>query len=240
MDCNHKVTSDTEPLEDIGVFQRVVGKLIYLTITRPDIAYAVSYVSQFMQNPLRGHMKLINQLLRYLKNSPGRGILMRNNSDINIVGYADVDWVGNPFDRKSTTDFCMFVGENLVTWKSKKQSSVAKSSVESEYRAMASATSEIVWIRLILLELGYSQKDKPTTLYCDNQAAVHIASNPIFHERTKHIEVDCHYMRENIQKNIIKTLYIRSEYQLADVFTKALSKGLRGYIAECLGCASIL
>jgi Reverse transcriptase (RNA-dependent DNA polymerase)/Integrase core domain/gag-polypeptide of LTR copia-type/GAG-pre-integrase domain len=225
MDYNQKVISDNIPLEDIGVFQRIVGKLIYLTITRPDIAFVVSYVSQFMQKPMRGHMDLVNQVLRYLKASPGRGIMMKKLGRFDIVGYADADWAGNPFDRKSTTGFCMFVGGNLVIWKSKKQTVVARSSAEAEYRAMAATTSEIIWLRLLIQELGFSTSEKPTQLFCDNQAAIQIASNPVFHERTKHIEVDCHFIREKILNKVIETPYIRSSNQLADIFTKALTKG---------------
>lgn len=177
-----------------------------------------------MQKPTKSHLELINQILKYLKMAPGRGILMKNNGNVDIIGYADADWAGNPVDRKSTSGFCMFVGGNLVTWKSKKQTAVARSSAEAEYRAMASATSEIVWLRLLLQELGQSFIHKPTPLFCDNQAAIHIASNPVFHERTKHIEVACHYVREKVLDKTVETPYLRSKDQLADVFTKALSK----------------
>jgi Reverse transcriptase (RNA-dependent DNA polymerase) len=229
---NSKFVSDDDMLEDIGQFQRIVGKLIYLTITRPDIAYSVSFVSQFMQKPTKQHMELVDQILRYLKGAPGRGILMRNNGHVNITGYSDADWAGNPIDRKSTSGFCTFVGGNLVTWKSKKQATVARSSAEAEYRAMAVATCEIVWLRLLLQELGYDMNGKPTQLFCDNQAAIHIASNPVFHERTKHIEVACHFVREKVLDKTIETPFIRSKNQLADIFTKALPKSV---FCELLG-----
>jgi Reverse transcriptase (RNA-dependent DNA polymerase) len=225
MDYGSKVIANKEPFEDVKLFQRLVGKLIYLTITRPDISYVVSYISQFMQNPLKGHMELVNQLLRYLKLAPGRGILMTNNGQTEIEGYVDADWAGSPHDRKSTTGYCMFVGKNLVSWKSKKQDVVARSSAEAEYRAMADATSEIIWLRLLLQELGFGPT-KPTTLHCDNLAAIYIASNPVFHERTKHIEVNCHYIREKVLDKTIETPHIRSKDQVADVFTKALPKGM--------------
>jgi Reverse transcriptase (RNA-dependent DNA polymerase)/Integrase core domain/gag-polypeptide of LTR copia-type/GAG-pre-integrase domain len=224
MDCNNKDVSDVKVLDDISQFQRLVGKLIYLTITRPDISYAVGFVSQFMQRPTKGHMELVDQILRYLKATPGRGILMKNQGHTNLTVYTDADWAGNPTDRRSTSGLCAFVGGNLVTWQSKKQPVVAKSSAEAEYRAMSNATSEIVWLRLLLHELGCPSLDHPTKLFCDNQAAMHIASNPVFHERTKHIEVSCHYVRENLLNRTIETPYIRSEDQLADVFTKALTK----------------
>jgi Reverse transcriptase (RNA-dependent DNA polymerase)/Integrase core domain/gag-polypeptide of LTR copia-type/GAG-pre-integrase domain len=221
MNQTDKIVLDDEPLPDIKQFQRLVGKLIYLTITRPDITFTVSYISQFMQRPMQGHMRLVDQVLRYLKSAPGRGILMKNNGHTDIVGYADADWAGSPHDRKSTSGFCMFVGGNLVTWKSKKQSVVARSSAEAEYRAMAQATSEIVWLRTMLRDLDHNSAS-PTKLFCDNQAAIYIASNPVFHERTKHIEVACHYVRENVLNKTIETPYVNSRRQLADTFTKAL------------------
>ncbi|XP_015570351.2 uncharacterized mitochondrial protein AtMg00810-like [Ricinus communis] len=134
---------DGNPLDNIGHYQRLVGKLIYLTITRPDINYAVSMVSQFIHAPRTSHLDAIDKILRYLKGTPGQGILMKNNSSNDIIGFSDVDWAGS-CDRKSTSGFCTFVGGNLVTWKSKKQTVTARSSAEAEYRAMASTASELI------------------------------------------------------------------------------------------------
>jgi hypothetical protein len=145
---------------------------------------------------------------------------MKNNNSNEICGYSDADWAGS-YDRKSTTGYCTFVGGNLVTWKSKKQNVIARSSAEAEYRAMASTTSELIWIKQLLVELGINTRE-PTKMYCDNQAARHIASNPVFHERTKHIEVDCHFIREKIQGKEIETPFVKSQDQLADIFTKGL------------------
>jgi hypothetical protein len=122
---------------------------------------------------------------------------MKNNNSNKICGYSDSDWAGS-YDRKSTTGYCTFVGGNLVTCKNKKQNVIARSSAEAEYRAMASTTSELIWIKQLLVELGINTRE-PMKMYCDNQAACHIASNPVFHERTKHIEVDCHFICEKIQ-----------------------------------------
>ena len=221
IDNKSKLNSeDGEPIKDMNQFQRLVGKLIYLTVTRPDISFSVSQISKFMHSPRTPHLEAINRILRYLKGNPGKGILMKNNNSNNICGYSDADWAGS-FDRKSTTGFCTFVGGNLVTWKSKKQNVVARSSAEAEYRAMASTASELIWIKQLLSDMGFKTQE-PMKMFCDNNSARHIASNPVFHERTKHIEVDCHFVREKVQAKEIETPYVKSEDQLADIFTKGL------------------
>jgi hypothetical protein len=174
-----------------------------------------------MHAPTVFHLCLVKRILRYLKGSAGRGIVMTNHGHTQITGYSDSDWAGNAINCKSTTGFCMFVGGNPVSWRSKKHV-VARSSAEAEYRAMASATCELIWLKGLLLDLGFCSST-PMTLFCDNQAAMHIAANPVFHERTKHIEVDCHFIRQQVQSQIIKPCYTRSYDQLADVFTKVLT-----------------
>ena len=129
---------------------------------------------------------------------------MNNNGHMNIIGYFDSDWAGNALDRRSTTSYCMFVGGNLVSWKSKKQCVVARSSAEVEYCSMASAACELVWLNRLLTDLGYPCSIL-ITLYCDNQSSIHIASNPVFHECTKHIQVDCHYIWQQVQSKLIAT-----------------------------------
>ena len=190
-----------------------------------------------MHSPRTPHLEAINKILRYLKGNPGMGIWMKNNNSNTICGYSDADWAGS-FDRKSTTGFCTFVGGNLVTWKSKKQNVVARSSAEAEYRAIASTASELIWIKQLLKDMGITS-DQPMKMYCDNNSARHIALNPVFHERTKHIEVDCHFIREKVQAKEIETPFVRSEYQLADVFTKGLDPKPFGRITSNLGLLDI-
>jgi hypothetical protein len=192
-----------------------------------------------MHSPTAGHMMIVKRILRYLKGTIGRGILMQNHGHTQILGYTDADWAGNTLDRKSTTGYCIFVGGNLVSWKSKKQLVVARSSAEAEYRAMASTASELVWMKALLTDLGVFHP-QPMSLCCDNQAAMHIASNPVFHERTKHIEVDCHYVREQVQSQMIVTQYTRSKDQLADLFTKALPSARFQLLLSKLGSINLL
>ncbi|RVW69943.1 Retrovirus-related Pol polyprotein from transposon TNT 1-94 [Vitis vinifera] len=222
MDPNVKlVPGQGEPLGDPGRYRRLVGKLNYLTITRPDISFPVSVVSQFLQSPCDSHWDAVIRILRYIKSTPGQGVLYENRGHTQVVGYTDADWAGSPTDRRSTSGYCVFIGGNLISWKSKKQDVVARSSAEAEYQAMALATCELIWLRHLLQELRFG-KDEQMKLICDNQAALHIASNPVFHERTKHIEVDCHFIREKIASGCVATSFVNSNDQLADIFTKSL------------------
>ena len=195
----------------------------YLTITRPDISFAVQQVSQFMQTPRLPHLVAVCRIVRYLRGTSHRGLYFPIASPIQLVTYSDADWAGCVNNHRLVTGWCMFLGDALLSWKSKKQTRVSKSSTESEYHAMSYACSEIVWLRGLLGELGFSQSD-PTPLYADNTSAIQIVANPVFHERTKHIEVDCQYIREAYDKKIISIPHISTDLQTADAFTKALPR----------------
>ncbi|XP_031273012.1 uncharacterized protein LOC116131506 [Pistacia vera] len=185
MDPNLKLSlGQEEPLADPGRYRRLVGKLNYLTITRLDISFSVSVVSQFLQSPCDSYWDAVIRILRYIKGAPNKGLLYENKGNSHIVGYFNADWAGSPSDRCSTLGFCVLIGGNLVSWKSKKQAVVARSSVEAEYRAMVFATCELIWLKQLIQELKFVEVSQ-MKLLCDNQTALHIASNPIFHKRTK-------------------------------------------------------
>ena len=239
MDPNVKlVPGQGKSFGDPGRYRRLVGKLNYLTITRPDISFPVSVVSQFLQSPCDSHWDAVIRILRYIKSTPSQGVLYENRGHTQVIGYTDADWAGSPTDRRSTSGYCVFIGGNLISWKSKKQHVVARSSAEAEYRAMALATCELIWLRHLLQELRFG-KDEQMKLICDNQAALHIAFNPVFHERTKHIEVDCHFIREKIASGCIATSFVNSNDQLADIFTKSLRGPRIKYICNKLGAYDI-
>ncbi|KAM2136099.1 hypothetical protein ACFX1R_005897 [Malus domestica] len=159
-------------------YQRLVGRLIYLSHTRPDIAYAVSVVSQFMHSPSEAHMDLITHILRYLKMAHGRVLVFSNNGHLNVKGYTDADWVGSITDRRSTSGYFTFVGGSLVTWRSKKLKVVARSSAEAEFRGMSHGVCELLWLKKLLRDLGFKPKGA-MKLHCDNKAAIEIAHNPV-------------------------------------------------------------
>ena len=182
-------------LSDPTVFQQLVGSLNYLTITRPDISFVVQQVSQFMQTTCHLHLAVVRRIIRYLRGSPGHGLFFPIGSPLRLVDYGDADWAGCLDPRRFVTGWCMFLGDSLISWKSKKQVRVSKSSTESKYRAMSAACSEIVWLHGLLVELGFSQSNS-TPLHAYNTSAIQITANPVYHEHTKHIEVDYHFIQK--------------------------------------------
>eukprot|EP00253_Pinus_taeda_P032051 PITA_32051 len=177
-------------LVDETLFRQFVGSLIYLTATRPDISFAVSYISRFISDPI-------------------------------LSGYTDSDWAGSVDRCKSTAGYVFSLGSGVVTWTSKKQQGVALSSTEAEYRGAVKASCEAVWLRRMLADMHVSQTG-PTPLLCDNQGVLKLAKNPVFHERRKHVETHCHYIRQLVEDGSIQWRYVPTTEQPADIFTKPL------------------
>ncbi|KAJ9550333.1 hypothetical protein OSB04_014378 [Centaurea solstitialis] len=217
----HYTPTDGVPLSDPSLYRTIVGSLVYLTVTRPDIAHAVHVVSQFVTAPTTVHWGAVLRILRYLRGTQFQSLLFPSTSSLKLSAYSDASWDSDPSDRKSTTGFCIFLGDSLISWKSKKQDVVSRSSTEAEYRAMAVTTCEIVWLRWLLADMGVDVL-QPTPLHCDNKSAMQIAKNSVFHERTKHIEIDCHFTRQHLQLGTISLPFVPSALQIADIFTKAL------------------
>ncbi|XP_042016176.1 secreted RxLR effector protein 161-like [Salvia splendens] len=197
------------PMEDASKYRRLIGRLLYLCITRPNITFAVHKLSQYVSNPCAEHWQAAEKVLKYLKGSPAHGLFYSSSSKPTLSIFSDADWAACPDTRKSMTGYCLLLGNSMISWKAKKQSTISRSSAEAEYRAMAQATCEVVWAIAILGDFGV-KTEKAVPLYCDNQSAIHICSNPVFHERTKHIEIDCHTVREKYLKGVIKPLHIRN------------------------------
>lgn len=220
---NHRTGADLEEgAVDRASYQRLVGRLIYLSHTRPDIAYAVGVASQFMHNPKESHLKAVHRILHYLKGSPGKGILFKKGGHMSVEAYTDADYAGSLVDRWSTLGYCTFLGGNLITWRSKKQNVVARSSAEAEFRSMALGICELLWLKIILADLQICWT-APMRLYCDNKSAINIAHNPVQHDRTKHIEVDRHFIKAQLEGGLICTPFVPTGEQLADLFTKGVS-----------------
>lgn len=176
-----------------------------------------------MQEPREEHWETALRVVRYLKQNPGQGILLTSDTDFRLKGWCDSDWASCPQSRRSVTGYFVQLGDSPVAWKTLKQHTVSRSSAEAEYRAMADLTSELKWVKRILLDLGV-EHDKPMLMLSDSKSAIHIATNPVFHERIKHIEVDCHVVRNEILNNNIAPAHVSTKLQLADILTKALGR----------------
>ncbi|KAL4014031.1 hypothetical protein IC575_026221 [Cucumis melo] len=191
-----------------------------------------------MQAPYEEHMEVVKRILKYLKTTSGKGLVFRKIDKKTIEAYTDSDWTGFVVDRKSTSGYCTFVWGNLVTCRSKKQNVVSRSSAEAEYRAMSLGICEEIWLQKVLSDL-HQKCETPLKLFCDNKAAVSIANNPVQHDRTKHVEIDRHFIKERLDSGSICIPYIPSSQQVADVLTKGLLRLNFDFCVSKLGLIDI-
>ncbi|PKU78594.1 Retrovirus-related Pol polyprotein from transposon TNT 1-94 [Dendrobium catenatum] len=211
---------DDKPFADPHLYRKLAGSLQYLSITRPDIAFAANRICQYMHAPTDRHFQMLKRLLRYIKGSLNYGLPISPGNAV-LRTYVDADWASDVSDRKSVSGFCTYLGNTLISWSVKKQTTVAKSSTEAEYRSLSAAASDVIWLCRLAEELLLPQ-DEPTIIHCDNTSTIALAKNPIFHARTKHIELDYHFLRQHIDNGTIQLQHISSVDQLADIFTKPL------------------
>ncbi|CAA7042627.1 unnamed protein product [Microthlaspi erraticum] len=230
-DCNPMPTPLPQNIENLNselfpeptYFRSLAGTLQYLTITRPDIQFAVNFVYQRMHQPTIADFSLLKRILRYIKGTINMGLHIHKHNDMTLTAYCDSDYGGCKETRRSTTGFCTMMGPNLLSWSAKRQQTVSKSSTESEYRALTATAQELTWLSALLRDLGIPQS-KSTLLQCDNLSAVYLSANPALHNRSKHFDTDWHYIREQVALGLIETKHIPATEQLADIFTKPLPK----------------
>lgn len=223
MDPKERITKDEDGIPvDTTQFKSMVGGLRYLVHTRPDIAYSVGIVSRFMERPTKMHLNVVKRILRYIQGTLEYGLIYTKDGGNNILtGYSDSDLAGHVEDRKSTGGMVFYLNESLVTWVSQKQRCVALSSCEAEFMAATAAACQGIWLRNVLNQL-MDEQHGPVTIYIDNKSAIDLARNPVFHGRSKHIDIKFHFIRECIERGEVVVKHVSSENQRADSLTKAL------------------
>jgi Reverse transcriptase (RNA-dependent DNA polymerase)/gag-polypeptide of LTR copia-type/Integrase core domain/GAG-pre-integrase domain len=208
---------------DSTLYRSLVGSLLYLSATRPDIMFTASLLSRYMNSPSQINLAAAMRVLRYIKGTKEYGLWYKPVKDSNLIGYTDSDWAGCLDDMKSTSGYAFSLGSGICTWSTKKQTIVALSSAEAEYVAAARAVAQAAWLKRIIEDIGEKQEE-PTIIFCDSKSAIAISENPISHERTKHIAIKYHYIREALQNQEVQLKFCPTQEQLADIFTKALTK----------------
>jgi hypothetical protein len=222
VDTCAKVSADAgPPVADPTAYRSLAGALQYLTFTRPDIAYAVQQVCLHMHDPRETHFVAAKRILRYLQGTLQFGLIIPRATPSQLIVYTDADWAGCPDTRRSTSGYAVFLGGSLVSWSSKRQPTVSRSSAEAEYRAVANGVAEVSWLRQLLQELHHPLQTA-SLVYCDNVSAVYLSTNPIQHQRTKHVEIDLHFVRERVAIGAVRVLHVPTSSQFADIFTKGL------------------
>lgn len=222
-------------------YREAVGSLIYLSIgSRPDISFAVALVSRFLDCASEIHVTAVKRILKYLKGTINHGILFDSQvNNFKFFAYSDADYAGDIVHRKSTSGNCFLLGKSIISWSSELQRCTAQSTAESEYIAASEATKELVWLRRLIRCLDEQLSNELPTLYLDNHSAIKLTKNDEFHKRSKHIDTRYHYIREKYKQNKFDLQPIGTEFQLADIFTKALPKDRFEFLRKKLNIVSV-
>jgi hypothetical protein len=213
---------DSNPV-DPSLYRQLIGSLMYLVNTRPDIFFAVNTLSQFQVEPRQEHWIAAKHVLRYIRGTINYGLIYTASSDIQLHEFTDSDWAGSAEDRKSTSGMCFSLGSAKISWGSRKQKSVALSTTEAEYMAACEACTEAVWLRKLISDL-FDQTPESTIIYCDNQSCIRLSEHPIFHERSKHSEIKYYFIRDKVQEGEANLEYIPTNEKTVDILTKSLSR----------------
>ncbi|KAJ9557809.1 hypothetical protein OSB04_012423 [Centaurea solstitialis] len=218
---------------DLKKYRAMIGYLLYLTASRPDIVFSTGVCARYQCDPRDSHLKAVKRILRYLKGTPDFRLWYPKGSSFELIGYTDSDHAGCKLDRKSTSGACQFLGNKLVSWSSRKQNCVSLSTAEAEYIAAACCCSQVLWMKTQLADFGYTMNQIP--IYCDSQSAIQITANPVQHSKTKHIDIRYHFIRDHVEKGNIELYFVESDLQLANLFTKAFDEKRHFFLLSKLG-----
>ncbi|GJX82190.1 putative ribonuclease H-like domain-containing protein [Tanacetum coccineum] len=235
----HKTLLKDEKGEDVDehLYRSMIGSLMYLTSSRPDIMFAVCACARFQVNPKISHLHAVKRIFRYLKGQPKLGLWYPKDSPFDLVAYTDSDYAGASLDRKSTTGGCQFLGCRLISWQCKKQTVVANSTTEAEYIAASNCCGQVLWIQNQLLDYGYNFMQ--TKIHIDNESTICIVKNPVFHSKTKHIEIRHHFIRDSNEKKLIQMIKIHTDQNVADLLTKAFDVSRFQYLIASIGMLNL-
>jgi hypothetical protein len=223
MEAKLKLLVDTSlDLIDATLYRQIIRSLMYLTNTKPDICFVVNTLSQFLVDPRHVHLVAAKHVMRYLKGTLDCGLNYDRNHNFTLSGYTDSDWAGSVADRKITFRCCFSLGSAMILWQSRKQSIISLSTAEVEYIAACFASCEAIWLQKLLNGL-FDLEMEATMILCDNQSYIKMTKNLVFHDRSKHIEIRYHYIRDMVQRGALKLLYVSMDEQVVDVLTKPLS-----------------
>ncbi|GJR29499.1 hypothetical protein Tco_1105731 [Tanacetum coccineum] len=221
-----------EPVDQTD-YRSKIGSLMYLTSSRPDIVQVVCYCARYQARPTEKHLKEVKRIFRYLRGTIHMGLWYPKGSGFQLTAFSDADHAGCVDTRKSTSGGIQFLGDKLVSWMSKKQDCTTMSSAKAEYMALSASCTQVMWIRTQLQDYGFNYNKIP--LYCDSQSAIAISCNPVQHSHTKYIHTRYHFIKEQVENGIIELYFVRTEYQLADMLTKALPEDRFQYLVRQIG-----
>ncbi|GJV26505.1 hypothetical protein Tco_1379200 [Tanacetum coccineum] len=224
-------------LVDATKYRSMIGALMYLTSSRPDIVHATCLCARYQAKPTEKHLKEVKKIFHYLWGTVNMGLWYTKDSGFELTGFSDADYAGCKDTFKSTSGGAQFLGEKLVSWSSKKQDCTALSTAEAEYVSLSTCCAQVLWMRTQLTDYGFHFNKIP--IYCDSKLAIAKSCNPVQHSRIKHIDVRYHFIKEHVEKGMIELYFVKTDYQLADLFTKALPSERFNYLVRRLGMRSL-
>ncbi|GJZ37456.1 retrotransposon protein, putative, ty1-copia subclass, partial [Tanacetum coccineum] len=229
---DNKEGKDADPSH----YRGMIGTLLYLTASRPDLQFAICMCAWYQARPTEKHLNTVKRIFRYLKGTVNRGLWYPKDSSFALTAFADADHAGCQDTRRSTSGSIQLLGDRLVSWSSKRQKSAAISSTEAEYIALSGCCAQVLWMRSQLTDYGFGFNKIP--MYCDNKSAIALCCNNVQHSRSKHIDIRFHFIKEHVENGVIELYFVNTEYQLADIFTKALGQERIEFLINKLGMRS--
>ncbi|GKD96534.1 hypothetical protein Tco_1380431 [Tanacetum coccineum] len=221
---------------DPSHYRGMIGTLLYLTASRPDLQFAICMCARYQARPTEKHLHAVKRIFQYLRGTVNRGLWYPKDSSIALTAFADADHAGCQDTRRSTSGSMQFLGDRLVSWSSKRQKSAAISSTKAEYIALSGCCAQVLWMRSQLTDYGFGFNKIP--MYCDNKSAIALCCNNVQHSRSKHIDIRFHFIKEHVENGVIELYFVNTEYQLADIFTKALGRERIEFLINKLGMRS--